>query len=175
MRKGKILNLSWDKVDFENRVIRIDHTKNGEYRAIPMNQRLFETLKMVDNHSNFVFHREDGARFGNVRTAFNAAVRRSGIEKYRFHDMRHTFATRLVMAGADLRSVQELLGHKTISMTMRYSHPTPKHRMWSVELLDLQKKTTTISTTVPEEKHRSSVGLNESSTTKLTCARSSAG
>ena len=129
---------------------------------------------MVDNHSDFVFHREDGARFGNVRTAFNAAVRRSGIEKFRFHDMRHTFATRLVMAGADLRSVQELLGHKTISMTMRYSHPTPKHRMWAVELLD-SPKLSTISSTVPEEKHRSSVGLNELSTTKLTCARSSAG
>ena len=64
MRKGEILNLSWDKVDFENRVIRIDHTKNGEYRAIPMNQRLLKTLKMVDNHSNFVFHKDDGIGCG---------------------------------------------------------------------------------------------------------------
>ena len=61
------MNLIWDKVDFENRVIRIDHTKNGEYRAIPMNQRLLKTLKMVDNHSNFVFHKDDGTRFGDVK------------------------------------------------------------------------------------------------------------
>ena len=60
MRKGEILNLSWDKVDFGNCVITVEHTKNGEYRTIPMNQQLFETLKMVDKHSDFVFHKDDG-------------------------------------------------------------------------------------------------------------------
>ena len=148
MRKGEILSLTWDRVDFENRVIRIENTKNGEYRAIPMNERLFETLKMVDKCSAFVFHIDNGAGLRNVRTAFSNAMRRGGIAKCRFHDLRHTFATRLVMAGADLRTVQELLGHKTITMTMRYSHPTPRHRMWAVELLDSRKKLATISSTV---------------------------
>lgn len=148
MRKGELLSLAWDRVDLENRVIRIEDTKNGEYRNIPMNQLLFETLKMLDKCSDFVFHRANGEQLVDIRTAFSVAIRRSGIEKCRFHDLRHTFATRLVMAGADLSTVQELLGHKTIAMTMRYSHPTPRHRQWAVELLDLQKKATTVSTTV---------------------------
>ena len=59
MRKGEILNLSRDKVDLESCVITVEHTKNGEYRTIPMNQQLVETLKMVDNHSDFVFHKGD--------------------------------------------------------------------------------------------------------------------
>ena len=82
MRKEEIVSLTWDKVDFENPAIRVEHTKNGEFRTIPMNQLLLERLKKVDKQSDFVFHKDDGMRFGNVRTAFSAAVRRAGIEKY---------------------------------------------------------------------------------------------
>lgn len=157
MRRGEILNLTWDRIDFEHGVVTVEGTKNGECHTIPMNQRLLETLKMLDKRSKFVFHKDDGTSFGDVKTAFNAAIGRSGIKKCRFHDLRHTFATRLVMAGADLSTVQELLGHKTITMTMRYSHPTPRHRMWAVELLDLPKAPT-ISPTVPREKACKSAG-----------------
>ena len=146
MRKGEILSLTWDRV--ENCVVKVENTKNGECRTIPMNQRLTDTLNSLKIQSEYVFCSKDGKQIKDMRKAFTNAIRRSGIDKCRFHDLRHTFATRLVMAGADLSTVQELLGHKTITMTMRYSHPTPRHRMWAVELLDLPK-VPTISPTVP--------------------------
>ena len=56
----------------------------------------------------------------------------------RLHDCRHTFASRLVMNGVDIVTVKELLGHKTLAMTMRYSHPAPEHKRWAIEVLNLQ-------------------------------------
>jgi integrase len=63
-------------------------------------------------------------------------LKKAEIENFRFHDCRHTFGTRLGMAGVDLRTIQELMGHKDIKMTMRYSHPTPEHKRRAVEILD---------------------------------------
>ncbi len=67
-----------------------------------------------------------GKPLKHIRTAFKNACNRAGIKNLRFHDLRHTFATRLVLAGVDLASVSKLLGHSSIQMTMRYAHPTPE-------------------------------------------------
>ena len=67
-----------------------------------------------------------GKPIGSIRKAFNNACKRAGIKNLRFHDLRHTFATRLVLAGVDLATVSKLLGHSSIQMTMRYAHPTPE-------------------------------------------------
>ena len=72
----------------------------------------------------------------SVRKAFNSACRSAGINNLRFHDLRHTFATRLVLAGVDLVTVSRLLGHSTMHMTMRYSHPTPEALKNAVSRLD---------------------------------------
>jgi Phage integrase family len=69
------------------------------------------------------------------RRTFEAAVKESGILNFRYHDIRHTFASRLVMAGVDLRTVQELMGHKTVAMTIRYSHLAPSHQREAIERL----------------------------------------
>ena len=71
----------------------------------------------------------------DVKKAFKTACSRAGIEDLRFHDLRHTFATRLIESGVDIVTVSELLGHSTIKMTMRYSHPTPVHKRNAVEIL----------------------------------------
>ena len=77
-----------------------------------------------------------GKRYRDVKRSFASACRRAGIEDFRLHDARHTFISQLVMAGADLMTVKELLGHKTLAMTLRYSHLAPSHKMRAVDLLD---------------------------------------
>ncbi|NPU86384.1 MAG: tyrosine-type recombinase/integrase [Syntrophaceae bacterium] len=136
MRKSEILNLKWDNVDLNNRVITVEHTKNGEIRRIPMNKRLTTVLKNVKSGSRFDYvFSEDGKPYGDVKTGWWAALRKAGIDNFRFHDLRHTFGSRLGMAGVDIKTIQELMGHRDISMTMRYSHPTSEHKMKAVEIL----------------------------------------
>ena len=77
-----------------------------------------------------------GKQYNNVGRSFDRALKRSGIRDFHFHDLRHTFASQLVMAGVDLATVRELLGHKTLTMTLRYSHLAPSHKVKAVDLLD---------------------------------------
>lgn len=74
-------------------------------------------------------------QYGNVRKAFEGARKRAGIVDFRFHDLRHTFASHLVMAGVDLKTVQELLGHKSFEMTLRYAHLSPEHKKAALDTL----------------------------------------
>jgi len=139
MRKEEILGLKWDQVDMKNGFILLDITKNGERREIPINGTLRETLSNIVRRIDvsYVFHdMEGGKRFGNIRRSFMTACRRANIRDFHFHDLRHTFATHLVMAGIDLTTVKELLGHKTLTMTLRYAHLAPSHKVKAVDMLD---------------------------------------
>jgi len=142
MRKGEILKLRWRDVDLENRRIIVVNSKNNETRMIPINQTLFEVFgrlkdgKGAGSRSGFVFTGEDGRPLGDIKKGFTAAVRRAGIEDFRFHDLRHTFASYLVMSGVDLRTVQQVLGHTELKMTLRYAHLSSGHVLKSLERLD---------------------------------------
>jgi len=103
-----------------------------------MSETLTETLKGVRSLGQSVFTNGGGSPFDNVRRSFDTAVRLAGIEDLRFHDLKHTFASRLVMAGVDLTTVKELLGHKSLQMTMRYAHLSPSHKMQAVRRLEDQ-------------------------------------
>lgn len=153
MRKGEILGLKWQDIDFRRGIIYLYNTKNGEKREIPINEMvktaLLRTLKHPD--SPYVFCNEDGKPFGNIRKSFFTAMRKSGIINFRFHDLRHTFASHLVMAGVDLNTVRELMGHKTLEMTLRYAHLSPDHKRRAVDILN--KRMDTIW--APEAKERS--------------------
>ena len=83
-----------------------------------------------------VFRTPQGTPYKNFRTAFERAVAKAGIADFTFHDLRHTFASRLVMAGVDLPTVQALMGHKTIAMRLRYTHLTTEHKHRAVRLLE---------------------------------------
>jgi integrase len=104
-----------------------------------MTSVLTETLKTIridGDPTAPVFRTRDGSWYRDISTAFAAAVRRSGITDFTFHDLRHTFASRLVMAGVDLTTVKELMGHKHIAMTLRYAHLTPGHKRSAIAVLD---------------------------------------
>ena len=143
MRKGEILSLKWVDVDLRNRVISILNSKNNEKREIPVNEDLFQALLRVRKNleSPYVFCNEDGVPYKDVKTGFKGALKRAKISNFRFHDLRHTFASRLAMKGVDIKTVQELLGHKDVRMTLRYSHLSPDHKKAAVEKLSKRMDT----------------------------------
>jgi len=120
MRKGEILNLKWDDVNLHSDSITVRDSKNYDFRVIPINETLKSVLNELHETSSndFVFNYQARPVKETTRS-FETALKKSGIPKCRFHDLRHTFATRLVMNGVDLVTVQELLGHKSIIMTKR--------------------------------------------------------
>ena len=146
MRKSEVLNLKWSNVDLVNRLIIVEGTKSGYIRKIPMNTRLTEVLSNAKkiNHSKNVFVNERGKPYKSFRTSWDHVLEKTKIQDLTFHSLRHTFGTRLGMAGVDVKTIQELMGHRDIKMTMRYSHPTQEHKKNAVELLN---RVTTILTT----------------------------
>jgi len=139
MRQGELLGLKWDQVNVEQGMISILDTKNHTRRDIPMNETVKAVLRGIEKRGEYVFSWDHGGRFSRtvVQKGFRQAVREAGIEDFRFHDLRHTFASNLVMQeGVELNDVRELLGHKTMSMTLRYAHLSPKHKTRVVSLLD---------------------------------------
>lgn len=142
MRRGEILNLQWADVDMQNGMLYVRDTKNGEPRHVPTSARLRTTLAVLPRRlgCDYVFSGEQrigriGKPFHDVRTAFENACRKADIQDFRFHDLRHTAASYMVMANVPLRTVAEILGHKTVSMSERYSHLTPEHKRKAVDLL----------------------------------------
>jgi site-specific recombinase XerD len=149
MRMGEQYNLTWDCVDFERRLLTLPRTKNSETRHVPLNDPAIAALRAAQSMGNgqpCLFLNRFGQPLKRPREWFDAAVRKARLSDFTWHCIRHTFASRLVMAGVDLRTVQELMGHKTISMTVRYSHLAPKHQLAAVQRLcnteDAQKTPT---------------------------------
>ena len=106
---------------------------------VPMTSLLTETLKairIVGDPAVRVFRARDGSWYRDISRAFATAVQRASIPDFTFHDLRHTFASRLVMAGVDLTTVKELMGHKHIAMTLRYAHLAPGHKRSAIAVLD---------------------------------------
>jgi len=135
MRRGELLNLKWNDTNLNNGYIKVRDSKNYESRTIPINTTLLKALSDLKKHSEseYVFKYRK-----SIQKTWTNALKTSGIAHCRFHDLRHTFASRLVMSGVDIVTVKELMGHKDIKMTMRYSHPTPEHKLHAVESLNFE-------------------------------------
>lgn len=147
MRKSEILNLKWEQVDLKHGFILLDNdTKNGERREIPINDALRATLQGIVRRldSIYVFcNPATGKPYTkDLKRSFQTACRRAAIRDFRFHDQRHTFASHLVMAGVDITTVSKLLGHKSLTMTLRYSHLAPAHLKQAVQSLNYCNFTT---------------------------------
>ncbi len=133
-RKGEALNLKWDDVDLQNDVIAIKGTKTKYDRYIPISKPLKELLggiekekEQVDKLSTckYVFN-DDGRKLGDFRRSFHTACKNAELKDLRIHDLRHVFASKMVMGGTSLYITGELLGHRTTQMTKRYSHLVPE-------------------------------------------------
>ena len=151
MRKGEILNLRWKDINFAENYIRVRDSKNYESRDIPISdhlKRALLNLKEIDSEKDYLFCYHDKKPIEYIYKSFGTALKRAGINKCTFHSLRHTFATRAVMAGVDIVTLKELLGHKTIQMTMRYSHPSPEHKKKAVDLVSIDTYTDTSVTTI---------------------------
>jgi integrase len=140
MRKSEILNLKLaGNLDLGKRLISLALTKNDETRHIPVNETLLGVLKPLAEGKEpgaLLFANRKGNPFDDIGWGFRAALKRANINDFHFHDLRHTFASNLVMNGVDLFAVKELLGHKDIKMTMKYAHLSPEHRTMAVKVLD---------------------------------------
>ena len=140
MRRGEIFSLKWENVDFEQATLTVEgsYAKSGNTRHIPLNKEALSVLKSWRRQTDtidLVFPGKNGNRFDTVKKGWKAIVDAAEIKDFRWHDMRHHFASRLVMAGVDLNTVRELLGHSDMSMTLRYAHLAPEHKALAVEKL----------------------------------------
>jgi integrase len=148
MRPSEQYGLTWDRVDLKHRYLTIPRSKNGAARHIPLNSEAVLALQELAARRNgnaevaevFVStdRRRGGSPLKGYKHWFDEAVAKAGIRGgggFTWYCLRHTFASRLVMAGVDLRTVAELMGHKTIQMTMRYAHLAPEHNLAAVERL----------------------------------------
>jgi len=139
LRKSEFLGLSWKHVDFKAGVLTIPLSKNGEARHVPMNGQVRAILSRRArplNGGKLVFpNSEDKADLRWAEKTFPAAVTAARIDDFRLHDLRHTFASRLVMAGVDLLTVMQLGGWKSLAMVQRYAHLSSGHRQTAIERL----------------------------------------
>jgi integrase len=135
LRMSNILNLTWEQVDFDRELIIIPKTKNKKPLVQPMIEPLKVLLQELPRTSTYVFPGNDGKPYKRIIKGFRAACQRAGIVDFRPHDLRHTFGTHLIANGCDIRTLQELLGHKTLRMTMRYVQVITENKRRSMNII----------------------------------------
>ena len=140
LRQGELFSLRWDHVNLDKAMITVagDNAKSGKTRHIPLNSEALYALRTWNKqYSNYelVFPNKEGKQIDNVRKSWASILKKSNIINFRWHDLRHHFASKLVMAGVDLNTVRELLGHSDLSVTLRYAHLAPEHKAEAVAKL----------------------------------------
>jgi len=135
MRKSEILSLGWESVSLEQRTILVTGTKSGRNRKIPINDTLYALLvRLYGNNGSGRILSCPGVYYG-----FKKAARLADIPEVRLHDLRHTFATRLIESGVDIITTRDLLGHSKSAITERYTHPQESLKRLAVESLAQSK------------------------------------
>ena len=142
MRMSEQYGIHWSQIDFEPRQIHLARTKNGDPRTIPLNSVALAALNELSGEGKIMSSvlpvfpsARSGESLQGSRVWFPSALEEAKIEGYTWHCNRYTFASRLVMAGVDLRTVAELLGHRTLQMVIRYSDLAPEHQASAVDRL----------------------------------------
>jgi integrase len=150
VRRGNLFSLKWGDVDFDTETIYLpaDTTKPGKDLHVYMNQTIIDTLTIWRQQSAdvspealvFPSTKKKGALMVSIKRSWAAVLKAAQIENFRFHDLRHDFASQLVMRGVDLNTVRDLLGHADLKMTLRYAHLAPENKLKAVKLLDTEKQ-----------------------------------
>jgi integrase len=150
LRQDELLSLEWSRVNLTRKTILIQKTKNGKPKTLPLNKIALGVLeqrsKVKSIKNDFVFFNRNGKKINHhsLRKSFRIALKKSRIENFRFHDLRHTFATRLSQRGIDIYKIAKLLGHRDIKMTQRYAHHCPESLRDGVEILEVDYNLTTM-------------------------------
>lgn len=128
-RRTELLSLKWTDVDFKNKSALLHKTKNGDKRTIFFNDEIIEEMRQFNRFTQYIFQHQDHAHqhIKNFDGYWYKALKIAGIVDFKFHDLRHTAASRLAANGASLLTIAAVLGHKSISMTQRYAHLCNEH------------------------------------------------
>jgi integrase len=139
LRRGELFGLTWADVDLcqKTLLVRAQTSKSRRWRRIPLNAEALDVLRRWKrpDATGLVFPGSSGQRMTNINRSWASLVAAAKLKDCRFHDLRHHFASRLVMAGASLFTVKELLGHSDFKMTARYSHLSKDHKAAAVEMI----------------------------------------
>ena len=138
LRIGEIFSLRWSQVDWEKNILNVFAPKTGKIREVPVNSEARKVLEYwaLGKRNEFVFYNlETGKPFVDLKAGFALACRKAGISGVTWHTLRHTFASRLLDRGVDIVTVQQLLGHSTVTVTMRYTHTNLDSKRAAVEKL----------------------------------------
>jgi integrase len=162
LRPSEQYEMEWSNVDFLRKQVSILRSKTGDPRHIPMNSEVVSALRKVEERpvrGQRIFLSENGQALVGYKHWFLPALKAAKIDGVTWYTLRHTFASRLVMAGVNLRTVADLMGHKQVQMTMRYSHLAPGYRLGAVERLispgaDTDTNTDTKQDSVPGQQEQ---------------------
>ena len=142
LRQGELFHLQWGMVNLTEAslILAGSITKNSSSRYIPLNDEAKAImLRLYDKSATkegLVFPSKNNQPFNNIKRSWSSVLEKAQITQFRWHDLRHHFASKLVMAGVDLNTVRELLGHSDIKMTLRYSHLAPEHKVNAVKKIN---------------------------------------
>jgi len=141
MRLNEVLSLSWDNVFIDsviNPYLEITRTKNNKTRSVPLNDEMVRVIKELEKNKKnlfYVFIGDRGKPLQSLRKPFQKALEKAGIHNFRFHDLRHTFASHFIMSGGDVLTLKEILGHSSLKMVERYAHLASAHKRKQVNNL----------------------------------------
>jgi site-specific recombinase XerD len=144
-RRGELFDVTWENIDLDRRLLTVTGAtaKSRRTRHIPLNREATSVLlnwrAQCEETTGLVFVNEAGERFDRVNTSWRRLLKDAHISGFRWHDMRHHFASRLAMGGVDLNTIRELLGHSDYTMTLRYAHLAPEFKLKAVEVLDIAR------------------------------------
>lgn len=145
LRRGEVFSLKWKNVDFDLRQITVEaaDAKSRKSRHIPLNEEAYSVMvnwkSQCENSQGYVFTNKVGGRFTDTRKSWCLLLKQAEITSFRWHDLRHHFASKLAIAGVNLNTIRSLLGHSSYAITLRYAHLSEEHKADAVAMLNIDE------------------------------------